>query len=347
MYELNFHGLDALNLIELRDKMARMRQMGPEFSKYSQPAVKVPEQYMLTDKSLQGLTPAQASERVVQFDAWKQEAQQKMASRAAFVDPAISRTRASDGHVWVNPPDLERNPALRELIQDVGCDGGWCTKGENYALNYGSGENRLTVLMDNKARPRAQMTINSKEYGPDDFIESLADDEVAAFRAKYPDIAAYHTDKIAGTPEFQEWQAINPGSISITEIKGVNNQADLKDAPYLKQIQQRVKDLDSANMLTSVDNLDGIRMVDLDEYLPALSMLSKSSFGRPLSIEQESQLSVFMKNLNNGSRYVDKNEGKNIFNEADRMLRPSFHPPQQRATGGMIERQSTDNRRYL
>jgi hypothetical protein len=347
MYELNFHGLDALNLIALRDKMARMRQMGPEFSKYSQPAVKVPEQYMLTDKSLQGLTPAQASERVVQFDAWKQEAQQKMASRAAFVDPAISRTRASDGHVWVNPPDLERNPALRELIQDVGCDGGWCTKGENYALNYGSGENRLTVLMDNKARPRAQMTINSKEYGPDDFIESLADDEVAAFRAKYPDIAAYHTDKIAGTPEFQEWQAINPGSISITEIKGVNNKADLKDAPYLKQIQQRVKDLDSANMLTSVDNLDGIRMVDLDEYLPALSMLSKSSFGRPLSTEQESQISAFMKNLNNGSRYVDKNEGKNIFNEADRMLRPSFHPPQQRANGGMIERQSTDSRKYL
>jgi hypothetical protein len=104
MYELNFHGLDALNLIELRDKMAKMRQMSPEFSKYSQPAVKVPEQYLFTDKSLQGLTPAQASERVAQFDAWKDQTQQKMASRAAFVDPNISRTPSSEGHVWGQSP---------------------------------------------------------------------------------------------------------------------------------------------------------------------------------------------------------------------------------------------------
>jgi hypothetical protein len=311
IYELNFHGLDALNLIELRDKMAKMRQMSPEFSKYNQPGVKVPEQYMLTDKSLQGLTPAQASERVVQFDAWKQEAQQKMASRAAFVDPAISRTRASNGHVWINPPDLERNPALRELVQDVGCDGGWCTKGENYALSYGSGENRLTVLMDNKARPRVQMTINSKEYGPDDFIESLADDEVAAFRAKYPDIAAYHTDKIAGTPEFQEWQAINPGNISITEIKGVNNKTDLKDAPYLPQIQQRIKDLDSTGDLQSVDNLAGIGMMDVKAGVFADPVLQQRAI-----------------EYNKGSRYITTED----FNQMVKGFAEG------KAFGGMIER---------
>jgi hypothetical protein len=347
MYELNFHGLDALNLIELRDKMAKMRQMSPEFSKYSQPAVKVPEQYLFTDKSLQGLTPAQASERVAQFDAWKDQTQQKMASRAAFVDPNISRTPSSEGHVWVNPPDLERNPALRELIQDVGCDGGWCTKGENYALSYGSGENRLTVLMDSKARPRAQMTIKSAEPNADDFLLSMDDVEAARFDAAYPDLPLYDAKTIMGTSEYQEWLARNPPTMSITEIKGVNNQADLKNASYLKQIQQRVKDLDAQFGLQSVDNLEGINMFDVDQYLPSLSLLSRSSLGRPLSPEQESQLSAFMRNLNNGSRYVDKNEGKNIFNEADRIVRPSFHPPQQRATGGMIERQSTDNRRYL
>jgi hypothetical protein len=332
--------------------MVKMRQMSPEFSKYGQPAVKVPEQYLLTDKTLQGLTPAQASERVVQFDAWKQEAQQKMASRAAFVDPAISRTPSSGGHVWVNPPDLENNPALRELVQDVGCDGGWCTKGENYALSYGSGENRLTVLMDSKARPRAQMTINSKEYGPDDFIESLADDEVVAFRAKYPDIAAYHTEKIAGTPEFQQWRARNPDSLSITEIKGVNNEADLKNAPYVKQIQERVKELDSANELQSVDNLEGIGMtmlpINSNELLTVgVGIADRAPLTKKFGLEMAGLQAVRTEalRLNNWSQYLVGNEDDVV--SLVRQATRNVLTPQQRANGGMIERQSTDSRKYL
>jgi hypothetical protein len=341
IYELNFHGLDALKLVDLRDKMAKMRQMSPEFSKYGQPAVKIPEQYMFTDKSLQGLTPAQASERVAQFDAWKQEAQQKMASRAAFVDPAISRTRAADGYVWVNPPDLERNPAMRELIQDVGCDGGWCTKSEATALNYGSGDNRLSVLMDSKARPRAQITITTKQYTPDDFISSMADDEVVAFRAKYPDIAAYQTDEIALTPEFRQWQSMNPDSLSITEIKGVNNQADLTNSPYLKQIQQRVKNIDSQFGLQQVENLDGIGMTDLTSKLwghPAIADRSGINRETMQTINQE------MSRLNSGSRFIENDKAtidSLIKQAADNIL-----GPEKRATGGMVERRS-DDRKYL
>jgi hypothetical protein len=351
MYELNFHGLDALNLIELRDKMVKMRQMSPEFSKYGQPGVKVPEQYMFTDKSLQGLTPAQASERVVQFDTWKEQAQQKMASRAAFVDPAISRSPSSEGYMWVNPPDLERNPALRELVQDVGCDGGWCTKGENYALSYGSGENRLTVLMDSKARPRAQMTIKSAEPNSDDFLLSMDDAEAAQFKTAYPDMPIYDTKAIMRTPEYREWLARNPPSMSITEIKGVNNQADLLGSPYLKQVQDRIKDLDGKFNLQSVDNLDGIGMRELpsDPY----GLLNMG-----LDFRERNELSKLFgeKNglgmvrdevlkMNKGSRFLsgDEDEVANLIRDAaNNVLKP-----QQRATGGMIERQSTDSRKYL
>jgi hypothetical protein len=352
MYELNFHGLDALNLIELRDKMARMRQMSPEFSKYGQPGVKIPEQYMFTDKSLQGLTPAQASERVAQFDTWKEQAQQKMASRAAFVDPAISRTKAADGYVWVNPPDLERNPALRELIQDVGCDGGWCTKGENYALSYGSGENRLTVLMDSKARPRAQMTIKSAEPNSDDFLLSMDDAEAAQFKAAYPDMPIYDTKAIMRTPEYQEWLARNPPSMSITEIKGVNNQATLEDAPYLKQIQQRVKDLDARFGLESVDNLGGIGMTQFSKNpMELLNMGVGFNSRKPLTekfgSEQAGLAAVRDEviKLNNGSQYTAGN-----LDDVAALVRQATSnvlAPQQRATGGMIERQSTDTRKYL
>ena len=50
--------------------------------------------------------------------------------------------------------------------------------------------------------------------------------------------------------------------------------------------------------------------------------------------------------LNNGSQYTINNED-DVADLLNRALGNVLTPPQQRAKGGMIERQSTDNRRYL
>jgi hypothetical protein len=343
---------EALQLPELAADMAKMRRMPDTFSVYSQPPVKVPEEYLLTDEALGGLTLAQASNRVARFRKWEEEARQKMASKALFEDPSISRTPAGDKSVWVNPADLQENPAMLQLVKDVGCDGGWCTKAESSALNYGSGENRLSILMDNKARPQAQITITSRQYGPDDFISSMADDEVVAFRAKYPDIAAYQTEAITRTPEFQQWKASNPDSLSITEIKGTNNQTDLTGAPYLKQIQQRIKDLDSANELQSVDNLEGIGMTMLpfnsNEMLTAgVGFADRAPLTKKFGLEMAGLQAVRTEalRLNNWSQYLVGNEDDVV--SLVRQATRNVLTPQQRANGGMIERQSTDSRKYL
>jgi hypothetical protein len=332
---------ETLQLDQLAIDMGKMRRMPKTYSVYSQPPVKVPAEYMLTDEALTGLTLAQASNRVAKFKNWEEQTRLNMASKALFEDPSISRTPAGDKSIWVNPADLQENPAMLKLVTDVGCDGGWCTKGESTALNYGSGENRLSILMDSKARPQAQITITTKQYTPDDFISSMADDEVVAFRAKYPDIAAYQTDEIARTPEFRQWQSMNPDSLSITEIKGVNNQADLTDAPYLKQIQQRVKDLDSQFGLQQVENLDGIGMTDLTSKLwghPAIADRSGINRETMQTINQE------MSRLNGGSRFIENDKAtidSLIKQAADNIL-----GPEKRATGGMVERRS-DDRKYL
>lgn len=240
---------------------------------------------------------------------------------------------------------------MLQLVQDVGCDGGWCTKAESSALNYGSGENRLSILMDNKARPQAQITITSRQYGPDDFISSLTDNEVATFRAKYPDIAAYQTEAITRTPEFQQWKARNPDGLSITEIKGTNNQTDLTGAPYLKQIQQRIKELDAANELESVDNLDGIGMTMLpfssDGLLTAgLSFPDRALLTKKFGLEMAGLQAVRTEalRLNKWSQYLVGNEDDlaSLINQAAR----NVLAPQQRATGGMVERRA-DTRKYL
>ena len=73
-------------------------------------------------------------------------------------------------------------------------------------------------------------------------------------------------------------------------------------------------------------------MIDLDDYVPTLS--------RCLNLEQANQLSEFMKSLNGGSRFADKHEGENIVREA---AMRAFQPPTPpgRATGGMVERQTS------
>jgi hypothetical protein len=350
--ELGVNVDEMLQFDKLAGDMERMRSMPKVYSAYSQPGIKVPEEYLLTDEMLIGLTPAQASNRVAKFRNWEEENRQRMASKAFFEDPAIDRTPAGNGSVWINPTDLEERPGLLKLVQDVGCDGGWCTREEATALSYGSGENRLSILMDSKARPQAQLTITSREYGADDFVQSMEQGEYDAFRAAYPNIAAYNTEAIARTPEFQQWRTMNPDSFSITEIKGVNNQAYLRDAPYLKQIQQQIKDLDSRFNLQSVENLDGIGMSTIPKnqglFNPTISLAIRLPLEKTFGSEAAGLAAVRNEaiRLNNGSQYTINNED-DIADLLNRALGNVLTPPQQRATGGMIERQSTDNRRYL
>lgn len=364
MYGINSTQLEELQLPELRNKMAQMRQMPESLSFYGQPAVKVPERYMFTDQTLQGLTPAQASERVAQFDTWKQEAKQKMASRAAFDDPNISRSPAENGSVWLNPPDLEKNPAIRELIQDVGCDGGWCTNKESMALSNGSGNNRLTVLLDKNARPKAQMTITTIAPDTDDFLLSMNDIEAQAFKEAYPDVALYDARAIRNTPEYQAWSKINPDGMAITEVKGINNEVDLVNEPYIKQIQDRVKQLDAQFDLKSVDNLDGIGLTEISRDSPydmlnhfSLPTMTRNSYGDSVGTrmllkdkfgsEKEGLQAILDEalKLNGGSKYFSGNQDEisDLFHKAT----GNILGPTQRATGGLIERRLDDSRKYL
>lgn len=346
---------DTLQFNELAADMAKMRRMPKLYSVYSQPSVKVPEEYLLTDEALQGLTLAQASNRVAKFKKWEEETRQNMASRAFFEDPSIPRTPAGDGSVWVHPADLSKNRNMLRLVTDVGCDGGWCTKQQNYALDYGSGDNRLSILMDSKGRPQAQITLTTVSSDTDNFLLSMSDAETQAFKAAHPDVALYDAQAIRSTPEYDYWARNNVDQMSITEIKGVNNQSDIVGAPYVKQVQNEVKDLDSRFDLKDVDNLEGIGMVKVSNVYD-LSLLgsNEKSFVMVRSLlknkfgSEEAGLQALLNEafrLNGGSKYfsVIDDDASNLFYKATGNLLGT----EGRANGGMIERQSTDNRRYL
>lgn len=356
----------------LRNTMLEMRQ--PSVSYYGE-SIAIPKNYQLTNETLQGLTPVQASERAALFSEWKDTARQKAATLSVRKNKDISKQDAGDGYLWVNPPDLSANPKIRQMVQDVGCDGGWCTREERWALDYGSGNSRLSFLIDNKNRPVAQMTI--EDLGSSDplhlrkkFIKSLSPQEIGAFRSNplYKHIQDDELYLFADSfPQYDQYIRNVPPRISITEIKAKGNKEDVVNhvsSTDLKKIHDQIKYLDTRFDLQYVKNLRNTGLVEaprnrpdtiLNRFNPTMETRDrlKAKFGG----EMEGFQAVLDRaiNINGGSRYFSGNEDEisDIFqkaardvlrNEAQNIMFNSFLP---RAKGGMVERQSNDNRAYL
>ena len=331
-----------LKLEELRDTMLEIRQSGGQYSAYGQPAVKIPPEFMLPDDTLAKLNVAAASNRVARFTGWQDEARQSMATTALRTDPRLRRDLSSDNkYISVFIPDLAK-PANQELIRivtDAGCDGGWCTRREENALGYGSGDRSLSIVLTNdgkKARPVAQISVESR-----------------------------------GTRGYNEVH-------DIVDIAGKGNSYDFTNNPALPAIQEHVKNLDyiygGLRDIAYLKNLGMIR-IPRDSQQPAgviefgvsanmrhvENLLSSTT-----DAKKHNQLLKDMTLLK--TLYGDKAEGlRKVVDEAVRLNEKSslvvgnedtmsellqqalknVTTPRQQAQGGFMERQSNDNRKYL
>ena len=334
VYQPGYNLADRMQFPKMIEGMEDMLSSQKDYKAYGEFSSPIPEQYHLTPEKLQGLSPVQASEKVALFNQWKEAERQKQA--AQYLDKYGNTYKKYDnGRKWIAMDDLAEEPKQAELVQQAGCLGGWCTKDESFAMENGSGDNRLHILFDEKAVPRVQLTVTKTTPTVEDFVNSMEYYQLNNFRNKYGNIAYMNDYQFYDTPEYQAWARTQGSPERITEIKGQFNRAELAKDPnlakYLKEVQDFVKSKDWG----TVANLDGINMVDLDDYLPTLS--------RGLSPEQTNQLSDFMKNLNGGSRYAAKNESKNILEKASLRVFQPFTPPG-RAMGGMVERQPSTAR---
>ena len=306
-----------LKLEELRDTMLEIRQSGGQYSAYGQPPAKIPPEFLLPDDTLAKLNVAAVSNRVARFTDWQNEARQGMATTALRTDPRFERDLSSDGkYVGVSIPDLAKseNQELKKLVTDVGCDGGWCTRQEGHALNYGSGDASLFLLVTNegkKARPVAQISVEAR------------------------------------LPRTKNEYYI------ISEIAGKNNSHDFADNPALPAIQEYVQNLDSVyGGFEDVANLKKLGMVQIPKdpiilggliYGPERMTLLKTLYGdKAKGLNKVADEAV---TLNKGSSLVVGNEG--TLGELLQQALQNLTMPRQQAQGGFMERQSNDNRKYL
>jgi hypothetical protein len=341
---------NRLQFPQLVTTIQKIRENNGVFRAYGQ-GVPIPKELQFSDEAFKGLSPAQASERVAAFTKWENGAREKAATQAITKNPRIDTVKAEGGNTWVQVPDLDQNSELMDLVQDVGCAGGWCTNQSNYALSYGSGENRLHIMMDKQARPKVQMTLTTREPNPESFLNTMNDAEYDAFTARNPQVGRY--GDVAATSEYSDWARLNPPTVSITELKGFGNSLDLKDSPALPAIQNYIKKLAAQRNIQDVSNLDGINMTDssaLDVY-NAVSTRFDTGAARPLGatggpmsfMEAMNKVRARIIEKNEGSRFIVKEDGPRLLQEAlDDVL-----GVEKMAHGGMVERHRDDNRKYL
>jgi hypothetical protein len=217
-------------------------------------------------------------------------------------------------YIGVALPDVDVYPKYMKLVNDVGCDGGWCTQAEGLALTYGSGDARLHVIVSGegkKARPIAQLSVE-KGIGKD------------------------------GSTRY-----------GISEVKERGDTTDFLNNPALPAIQEYVQELDNVyGGLRFVSDLKALGMKQLPKNPMELLNLfdgfrARSQLAKAFGSEQEGFKLVRdeLIKLNNGSQYTTGNEDA-VAGLIDQAVKNVLNP-RQRATGGMIERQSTDDRKYL
>ena len=137
------------------------------------PNSELPASLRLTPQQLEKVTVPQAVERVAKINEWRTE-QAIKAEREGMLGNLQATPRLADKSLqlsfvdkprgaWVDIPETT-GPKGLALCTSIGRAGGWCTQGDYLAESYGSGENRLTALVDAEGRPHAQAKITENEW---------------------------------------------------------------------------------------------------------------------------------------------------------------------------------------
>lgn len=162
----------------------------------------LPRELQLRPEQLSKVTMPQAVELVAKINNWR-AAQAAAAQRAAREGIPVHK-EYPEGYRWLAAPDTAFDPRGLKYVQDVGCEGGWCTQSEVMAQRYGGGGRQLFVLHDPEGLAVAQVAVKPSGMSPYD--------------------AWYRSQKV-GSPELQEFERyLNQNRDRLRDIRGEGRQ---------------------------------------------------------------------------------------------------------------------------
>jgi hypothetical protein len=244
------------------------RHLTDELNNSVDPNSGLPQQLRWKPEDLSKVTVEQAVERVDKINKWRAGEAEK-AERAGMMDNLSAAPRLEvpeaqlsfvdkPGMKWIDIPDTAEKSG-NKLCTTIGRQGGWCTQGEGMAKAYGSGQSRLTALLDAEGRPHAQakITQQSPEMQKADFLGSLTQEQY--------DRVLNNNGPIA-TQMYEDWAKRNPPKPNITELKPVGNEFSSARAQEYEKRDPRYKQVVQQGVLDFLNKGDWGKARDLDHY---------------------------------------------------------------------------------
>lgn len=210
-----------------------------ELRNATNPASGLPRELLLKYESLPQVSVPQAVERVAKINEWR--AAQMAAAKKAAREGIPVHKEYPEGYKWMAAPDTAVDERALKYIQDVGCEGGWCTQGPDLAKRYGGGGNQLYVLHGPKGEVVTQIMVKPPRdaYPVSGEAFAMLPQET---KDHYRAITADWRKRNPDDPDV--WKAlaeagIEPSPPSIVEIKGKQNKAP--NPEYLPFVQDFVR----------------------------------------------------------------------------------------------------------
>lgn len=223
-----------------------------ELRNATNPVSGLPRELLLKYESLPQVSVPQAVERVAKINEWR--AAQMAAAKKAAREGIPVHKEYPEGYKWMAAPDTAVDERALKYIQDVGCEGGWCTQGSDLAKRYGGGGSKLYVLHGPKGEAVTQIMVKPGSDDPlAEVFRQLPREEQLALRERALGAEAASMDKfvigreadanralvraqmLKERPELTELTAPE----RIVEIKGKQNRAP--NPEYLPFVQDFVK----------------------------------------------------------------------------------------------------------
>jgi len=260
--------------------------MADEIENMLDPASGLPAAMRLTPQQLDKVTVKQMVEKVDAVNKWRAEEASKAErgdmmgnltakARLEIPDVQLSFVKES-GMKWIDIPATVDQSAMK-LCTTIGKQAGWCTQGEGLAKRYGSGENRLTTLIDAEGRPHAQAMVGEpKKY--------ISEQDTAPFMAQAEEEAKAlpngYTDKDVNRIAMR--MAYDSSPKDIIELKPVGNEFSSerareykkRDPQYEAKITDSVLKFLNAGEWGKVNDLNHYDIVDLNNPNIVKSALS-------------------------------------------------------------------------
>jgi hypothetical protein len=272
------------------------KHMADEIENMLDPESGLPAALRMTPQQLDKVTMKQMVEKVDAVNKWRSEEAAKaelgdmMGNMTATPRLQIPETQLSfvkePGMTWVDIPATVDESAMK-LCTTIGRQAGWCTQGEGLAKRYGSGENRLSTLLDAEGRPHAQAMIanqNKNTVSEEEFKPYL---QQAAEMVKKQFSSAVDKDTIAAaTRDYARILASEKRPKNIIELKPVENtfsserarEYKKRDPQYEQKITDSVVEFLNSGKWGHVSDLNHYDIVDLKDTT-SLTNYIKQVFG--------------------------------------------------------------------